>query len=153
MARSRTLAYEGGGGLLTSLQNQWIRWRPPVLEVLVPSETELHLAGRGIALVPSVFVGQRPSLHEHLNDAKAAPWLVLPVAEAGIDHVRLWAGPRSGGRGSEGTALAALLGRTRAAASQHASVLRGAGLIVTRRQGGAVLHLLTPLGTGLLEAG
>jgi DNA-binding transcriptional ArsR family regulator len=192
MARSRTLAYEGGDRLLASLQNQWIRWRPPVLEVLVPGQTEMHLAGRGIALVPSVFVGQHPSLHEHLNDVQAAPWLVLPVADAGIGDARLWGGPRSGGtrpggtrpggtrpRGTRprGTALAALVGRNRAAvlgsiadgctttelaeragisvaaASQHASVLRDAGLIVTRRQGGAVLHLLTPLGTELLEAG
>jgi DNA-binding transcriptional ArsR family regulator len=142
-----------------------------------PGRAELRLAGRGIALVPSVFAGQRPSLHEHLNDAKAAPWLVLPVADAGIDHARLWGGPRSGGTRSGGTALAALVGRNRAAvlgsiadgctttelaeragisvaaASQHASVLRDAGLIVTRRQGGAVLHLLTPLGAELLEAG
>jgi len=192
LARRRTLAYEGGDRLLASLQNQWIRWRPPVLEVLVPGQTEMHLAGRGIALVPSVFVGQHPSLHEHLNDVQAAPWLVLPVADAGIGDARLWGGPRSGGtrpggtrpggtrpRGTRprGTALAALVGRNRAAvlvsiadgctttelaeragisvaaASQHASVLRDAGLIVTRRQGGAVLHLLTPLGTELLEAG
>jgi DNA-binding transcriptional ArsR family regulator len=182
MTRSRTLAYEGGDRLLASLQNQWIRWRPPVLEVLVPGQTELHLAGRGIALVPSMFVGQRPSLHEHLSDAQAAPWLVLPVADPGIDHARLWGGLRSGGTRAGGTraggsALAALVGRNRAAvlgsiadgctttelaeragisaaaASQHASVLRDAGLIVTRRQGGAVLHLLTPLGTELLEAG
>jgi len=172
MARSRTLAYEGGDRLLTSLQNQWIRWRPPVLEVLVPGRIELYLAGRGIALVPSVFVGQGPHLHQHLNDGKAAPWLVLPVTDDGTGHARLWGGPRPGG-----TALAALVGRNRAAvlasiadgcttteladrtgisvaaASQHASVLRDAGLIVTRRQGGAVLHVLTPLGTELLKAG
>jgi DNA-binding transcriptional ArsR family regulator len=177
MARSRTLAYEGGDRLLASLQNQWIRWRPPVLEVLVPGQTELQLAGRGIALIPSVFVGQRPSLHEHLSDTQAAPWLVLPAADEGIGHARLWSGPRPGGPRSGGTALAALVGRNRAtvlgsiadgctttelaeragisvaSASQHASVLRDAGLIVTRRQGGAVLHLLTPLGTELLEAG
>jgi len=78
---------------------------------------------------------------------------------------------------SRGSALAALVGRNRAAvlqsiadgctttelarrvgislaaASQHASVLRGAGLIATRRQGGAVLHVLTPLGAELLQAG
>jgi DNA-binding transcriptional ArsR family regulator len=175
MARSRTLAFEGSDRLLASLQNQWIRWRPPVLEVLVPGRIELYLEGRGIALVPSVFVGRAPRLHEHINDSKAAPWLVLPVADQGIGHARLWGGPRPGGTAPP--ALAALVGRNRAAvlasiadgcttteladrvgisvaaASQHASVLRDAGLIVTRRQGSAVLHLLTPLGTDLLEAG
>jgi hypothetical protein len=35
-------------------------------------------------------------------------------------------------------------------ASQHAAVLRDAGLIVTRRQGGCVLHFLTPVGVALL---
>ena len=49
--------------------------------------------------------------------------------------------------------LASRVGISLAAASQHASVLRGAGLIVTRRQGGAVLHVLTPLGAELLQAG
>ena len=49
--------------------------------------------------------------------------------------------------------LASRAGISLAAASQHASVLRGAGLIVTRRQGGAVLHVLTPLGAELLQAG
>jgi hypothetical protein len=32
-------------------------------------------------------------------------------------------------------------------------VLRRAGLIATRRQGSAVLHVLTPLGAELLQAG
>ena len=37
-----------------------------------------------------------------------------------------------------------------AAASQHATVLRKAGLIITHRQGSSVLHVLTPLGADLL---
>ncbi len=75
-----------------------------------------------------------------------------------------------------GRALAALLGRTRAAvleaivdgctttelarrvkvsvpsASQHAQVLRDAGLLVTRRTGKSVHHSLTALGAALLNA-
>jgi DNA-binding transcriptional ArsR family regulator len=39
-----------------------------------------------------------------------------------------------------------------ACASQHASVLRGAGLITTRRLDNRVLHTLTPLGHALLDA-
>jgi DNA-binding transcriptional ArsR family regulator len=98
------------------------------------------------------------------------PRLILPAEDA--RSARLWAPSRS-----RGSALAALVGRNRAAvlqsvadgctttelarrvgislaaASQHASVLRGAGLIVTRRQGSAVLHVLTPLGAELLQAG
>jgi DNA-binding transcriptional ArsR family regulator len=89
-----------------------------------------------------------------------------------MDRRRLWDHRRP-----RGAALAALVGRNRAAvlratahgcttteladrvgislasASQHASVLRDAGLITTRRQGSAVLHVLTPLGAELLQAG
>jgi DNA-binding transcriptional ArsR family regulator len=168
--RRRTLVREGPGALLASLQGPRIRWRPPVLEILMPGNGEMELGGRGIALVPSVFVGKEPSLHENPNDMDEMPRLVLPASGAG--GARLWAAPRS-----RGSALAALVGRNRAAvlqsiadgcsttelagrvgislaaASQHAAVLRGAGLIATRRQGGAVLHVLTPLGAELLQAG
>jgi DNA-binding transcriptional ArsR family regulator len=173
-ARRRTLAAEGPGALLASLQGPLIRWRPPVLEILRPGQVEMELGGRGIALVPSVFVGRAPSLHENPNDDDEMPRLILPAEGAG--RARLWAVSR-GLAGSRGSALAALVGRNRAAvlqsiadgctttelarrvgislaaASQHASVLRRAGLIATRRQGSAVLHVLTPLGAELLQAG
>ena len=173
-ARRRTLAREGPGALLASLQGPLIRWRPPVLEILRPGQVEMELGGRGIALVPSVFVGRAPSLHENPNDDDEMPRLILPAEGAG--RARLWAVSR-GLAGSRGSALAALVGRNRAAvlqsiadgctttelarrvgislaaASQHASVLRRAGLIATRRQGSAVLHVLTPLGAELLQAG
>jgi DNA-binding transcriptional ArsR family regulator len=164
-ARRRTLAREGAERLLASLQNHRIRWRPPVLEIAKPTNLDMYLDGHGIVLVPSVFVGKDPSLHENPNDAADPPRLVMPVADAGW----LWQAPRE-----RGAALAALVGRNRAAvlasiadgctttelasragislaaASQHAAVLRGAGLIASRRQGGAVLHVLTPLGAELL---
>jgi predicted transcriptional regulator len=172
VARLRTLAASGPNGLLASLQSQWICWRPPVLEVLVASDYDVSLNGRGIALVPSVFVGQVPMLHTNPNDPMEVPWLVLPPTDsrAGLRH--LWAYPRP-----RGAALAALVGRNRAAvlrtiaegcstteladrvgislaaASQHASVLRDAGLITTHRRGSAVLHMLTPLGAELLHVG
>jgi len=172
VARLRMLAAGGPNGLLASLQSQWICWRPPVLEVLMAPDYDVPLNGRGIALVPSVFVGQVPMLHTNPNDPTAVPWLMLPPTDnrAGLRH--LWGNPRP-----RGAALAALVGRNRAAvlrtiadgcsttelagrvgislaaASQHASVLRDAGLIVTHRQGSAVLHVLTPLGAELLHAG
>jgi DNA-binding transcriptional ArsR family regulator len=163
------LADGGPGALLASLQGPRIRWRPPVLEIGMPGTVEMELGGRGIALVPSVFVGREPSLHENPNREDEMPRLILPAEDA--RSARLWVPSRS-----RGSALAALVGRNRAAvlqsvadgctttelarrvgislaaASQHASVLRGAGLIITRRQGSAVLHVLTPLGADLLQA-
>jgi DNA-binding transcriptional ArsR family regulator len=58
---------------------------------------------------------------------------------------------RSIADGCTTTELAARVGVSVAAASQHATVLREAGLITTRRQGSAVLHSLTPLGVELLH--
>jgi Helix-turn-helix domain len=170
-ARRRTLAREGAGRLLASLQGPHIRWRPPVLEVLTGGRGDMYLEGRGLVLVPAVFVGIRPTLHENPNDMAEPPRLFLPMANGGNGHSRLWDGSRPG------SGLAALVGRNRAAvlgsiadgcttsqlaervgisvaaASQHASVLRGAGLIASHRQGSAVLHVLTPLGAELLQAG
>ena len=138
----------------------------------MPVDFDMPLDGRGIALMPSVFVGQAPSLHQNPNDPAAVPWLVLPPGGDRMEQRHLWNHPRP-----PGVALAALVGRNRAAvlrtiadgcttteladrvgislaaASQHASVLRDAGLITTHRQGSAVLHVLTPLGAELLRAG
>jgi DNA-binding transcriptional ArsR family regulator len=94
VAGLRALAAGGPDRLLASLQSQWVRWRPPVLEVL-----------------------------------------------------------RTLADGCSTTELADRVGISLAAASQHASVLRDAGLITTHRQGSAVLHVLTPLGVELLRAG
>lgn len=47
--------------------------------------------------------------------------------------------------------LACRSNTTLSSASQHATVLRNAGLVTTQRYGGAVLHSLTPLGLALLN--
>jgi len=172
VARLRTLSAGGPERLLASLQSQWVRWRPPVLEVLIPGDHDMPLTGAGIKLLPSVFAGEVPNVHWNPSDTAAAPWLVLPPTNVRMSLRRLWDNPRP-----RGAALAALVGRNRAAvlrtiadgcsttelaervgislaaASQHASVLRDAGLITTQRQGSAVLHALTPLGAELLHAG
>src|SRR5439155_26976869 len=72
-ARRRTLAAEGPGALLASLQGPLIRWRPPVLEILRPGRVEMEPGGRGLALAPSVFVGRAAWLHENPNDEVQVP--------------------------------------------------------------------------------
>jgi DNA-binding transcriptional ArsR family regulator len=173
--RKRILAQRGGAGLLESLQSQWIRWRPPVLSVDTPTLRGLHpepvlLHGRGIVLVPSLFTGDYPSMHLSLAEPDPTPMLVFAamsitgVATAkppgGGDHVQAALAPLIGrtratalcaiGDGCTTTELAAAIGTSLAAASQHAAVLREAGLIITSRHGRAVLHTLTPLGAELL---
>jgi len=52
--------------------------------------------------------------------------------------------------GCSTTELACRCGVSIASASQHASVLRDAGLLLTQRRGGSVLHSLTSLGAAVL---
>jgi DNA-binding transcriptional ArsR family regulator len=161
--RARALL-DGGVEALLDAMRPALRWRPPVLEADYPVEQELSLEGRGLLLVPSVFCQRNPIT---LLDPSLPPTLVYPVGDGGGTD------PRECADG-----LAALIGRTRgevlcrlaeagagtgelarlldisaASASQHASVLRRSGLVVSRRDGSAVVHHITPLGTALLRGG
>ena len=174
----RVRALQAGGvggaqGLLDSFRPA-MRWRPPVLEIPAhPVDRELHLRGRGILLVPSQFCWSRPV---PLADPELPPTILYP-----LDRDPRWMSPERYGSGehgageSPGDPLARLLGTTRAtvlravaavpnttelarrarisapAASQHAAVLREAGLITSRRHANSVLHQLTSLGSALLR--
>ncbi|MFI2288663.1 ArsR/SmtB family transcription factor [Streptomyces niveus] len=167
VARGRALLDGGADALLATLPPM-IRWRAPVLEADYPVDRELALDGRGLLLQPSFFCRATPVVH---RDPALPPVLVYPVTYA---HAPVAVG--HGGRGA-GPSLGRLVGRTRSAvlgaiahgtttselarragvslasASQHACVLREAGLVVTLRHGNAVLHTLTPLGAALLHGG
>ena len=95
-ARRRMLAREGAGRLLASLQGPRIRWRAPALEIGMPNHVDMDLAGRGLALVPSMFVGSNPSLHENPNDDDETPRLILPAAD--MNRSSVWERRRSPGR-------------------------------------------------------
>ena len=173
-ARSRAMAGQGLEGMIGSLHPD-LRWRPPVLEVHGFKVTrEIHLDGRGLRIIPSYFCWEEPTL---LRDPELPPVLVYPVDQRPplFDSTEPYGAPGSlQPHGTPSQPLAALLGRTRAAvleavsdgctttelaqrvgvsaatASQHASILRAAGLINTRRIGAAVLHTLRPLGADVL---
>lgn len=159
--RARTMLDSGAEGLLTGL-HPGIQWSGGVLEVSnYPTERELLLDGRGLLLVPSFFCCGAAIT---LVDPTLPPVLVYPVDRLG----GLASRPSGGG------ALAALVGRTRAqvldvvgdgaltsevarrlgispaAASQHTTVLRNAGLLLSQRDRNMVRHTLTPLGRALL---
>ncbi|MEV0599681.1 winged helix-turn-helix domain-containing protein [Streptomyces sp. NPDC050315] len=162
--RGRALLDGGADRLLGSLPPM-MRWRPPVLEADYPVDRDLYLDGRGLLLVPSFFCRRTPVT---LLDPELTPVLVYPV-----EHQA----PRPTAPAAPGRSLGKLVGRTRSAilrgigggcttselarraevslasASQHATVLREAGLLVTLRQGNAVLHTLTPLGAALIRGG
>ncbi|MCX5118684.1 winged helix-turn-helix domain-containing protein [Micromonospora sp. NBC_00362] len=167
--RARALLDGGVEGLLSSLRPT-MRWESGVLEVhSYPHSRELHLDGRGLLLVPSFFCAATPVA---LLDPALPPVLVYPVDRLGA----LVSADASAASGAARESLAALLGRTRAAvlqasdegcttgevarqlnispaaASQHATVLRNAGLLVSHRERNSVLHTLTPLGRAMLDA-
>ncbi|MFD9908374.1 winged helix-turn-helix domain-containing protein [Streptomyces sp. NPDC059063] len=167
--------------VLASLNPRRVRWNPPLLEVAMVSghDEDLHLEGRGLLLVPTVFGVAGPAIDP---EAEPQPVMSFPV---GSDHHAqntpplfiAPSPPSPSGPSATNTALAALLGRTRAtilatiaehpgrstkelaaltgvtppSASEHATTLRAAGLISTVRHHNAVLHSLTALGIALLN--
>jgi DNA-binding transcriptional ArsR family regulator len=157
----RTLLAERGVGAVLAGVHPGSRWTGSTLEVDVPEDTEHAPGGRGLTLLPSAFWTGRPMIGTHPDGSM----LLLYPALTPLPLVD----PEPAG------ALAALLGRTRAAvlealaeqrttselaaevgisaasASAHAKTLRGAGLVTTRRTGKAVGHVATPLGMRLLR--
>ncbi|SCF77748.1 MULTISPECIES: winged helix-turn-helix domain-containing protein [unclassified Streptomyces] len=161
--RGRALLDGGADELLGTLPPM-LRWRSPVLEADYPVDRELRLDGRGLLLQPSFFCRGTPVVH---RDPTLPPVLVYPVTHSDAPTVTERPGPSLGRlvghtrsavlraieHGSTTSELARRTGVSLASASQHACVLREAGLVVTLRHGNAVLHTLTPLGAALLRGG
>ncbi|MFJ8748650.1 ArsR/SmtB family transcription factor [Streptomyces sp. NPDC102441] len=160
--RGRALLDGGADELLATLPPM-IRWRAPVLEADYPVDRELRLDGRGLLLQPSYFCRGTPVVY---RDPDLPPVLVYPVTHPGapasaepgpwlgrlVGHTRSVV-LRSIGNGCTTSELARRTGVSLASASQHACVLREAGLVRTLRHGSSVLHTLTPLGAALLRGG
>jgi DNA-binding transcriptional ArsR family regulator len=138
-----------------------MRWCPPVLEMPYRVDRDLHLAGRGLLLVPSFFCRNTPVA---LADPDLPPTLLYPadprshwqaagkrslVALLGATRAMVFAAIDGGATTSE---LARRIGTSPGSVSRHTQVLREAGLIETVRCGNAVVHTLTQLGTSLLLA-
>jgi Helix-turn-helix domain len=145
-------------------------WQPPVLRVPYSGRKDLILAGRELILLPSFFSSQSPIIRQ---DPALPPVLVFSIHDAGRGNALCPGGPLA--RPATGDKLAALLGRTRAAvletvstacttselarrvgislasASQHATILREAGLLATTRHRNAVMHTTTALGNALMN--
>lgn len=168
-ARARVMVTGGVERLLATLHSRF-RWKAPVLEL--PSETpeEIHLGGRGLVLVPSMFLSPRTGVVlDEVNRADRIA-LIYPAPPSGDVAASLL-----GSVSTDRQALASLLGRNRAAVlealidslgtgelaqtlgvsaaavSQHTAVLRAAGLITTVRHRNTVAHCVTALGLALLD--
>jgi DNA-binding transcriptional ArsR family regulator len=177
-ARTQAMATSGIEALFRSL-HPTIRWRSPALELLSHPgpPVDVHLRGRGIELVPIVFLSSIEGPFWNVDDPSAPAVLFYPAVLRRSDGAKIFAAGAelTAGEGScDDGPLAELMGRTRAAAltaiaggcttsalarrvgisnagaSQHTSVLRRSGLITTVRDGSSVVHELTPLGRSLL---
>ncbi|MFG3017271.1 ArsR family transcriptional regulator [Streptomyces sp. NPDC048254] len=159
--RGRDALAAGVDGLLAGLSPA-IRWHPPVLHVDYVEDRDLRLAGRGLRLVPSYFCWQSPV---SMADDTLQPLLVYPVhglrapaperppdvsLAALLGRTRA-AALRSLALGATTSELAGVLGVSVPAASRHTTVLRDAGLVFSHRHHNTVLHTLTPLGAALLR--
>ncbi|MEV4947004.1 helix-turn-helix domain-containing protein [Streptomyces sp. NPDC053755] len=170
-AWAREWAEGGVERLLAEVGGPLARWRAPVLEVRHVHDEDVRLGGRGLLITPTMFFSRQVELLRSPLDPDRPPVLAVPTAgDASVGTVRWDAGEdgdeslgellgrtraaalRATAEGCSTTELARRLGISLAAASRHTAVLRRANLITTSRQGKAVLHVVTALGTALLRS-
>ncbi|WP_052868546.1 winged helix-turn-helix domain-containing protein [Streptomyces niger] len=158
----------GGMEQVLNSRHPDVRWEAPVLRIDNPQPARrIPLAGRGMTLVPSLFA-PHPILIDDRMGWHGLPILVYNVTPDAESAATLWQGHEGG------SALHALLGRTRAdvlaalretrstgqvadrldisspSASKHLTVLRRAGFVITERRQNLTVHRLTPLGEAIL---
>jgi DNA-binding transcriptional ArsR family regulator len=164
--RRRLDAFARGGveGLLTSLRPM-MSWSPDELSVPSHRDQELHLGGRGLLLIPSYFCVSGPLT---MFKASLPPVLVYPVergpedlphpadtpaaaldALMGLTRAAVLEALHTGEMTT--TELARTVGISAASASEHAKILRNAGLLISRRDRNRMLHHLSGLGLAFLE--
>lgn len=156
--------HTGGNQRLLATLHPKIRWLAPILEIHGRHVAgDLYLNGRGLRIIPSYFAWRAPTV---LEDKALPPVLVYPIDR----QLALTGGTIQ----PDNSALVALLGATRAevliaadgctttdlgarvgisaaSASYHATILRNAGLLATKRIGSSVQHTRSELGQALLD--
>jgi len=160
--RARVLAGDGLDGLLSNIYPT-ISWRRPILTIACafspPPDEDVHLNGRGLRLRPITalqhpMVGDRPGEPFEISypARPAEPSPTVPRALGALLGRTRAQILRVIDAGATTTQLASRVGVSKPSASEHATVLRESGLIVSDRVGSAVVHRLTPLGAALLRS-
>ena len=158
--RTRQIAAAGLGEALRSLHSGSF-WSGTTLHIPTAASLDEYPAGHGVTLLPSPMWTGRPLIGDHPDGSllivyRAAVPLPLVTVQQGKESLAHLIGhTRAGALQSlaiphSTTELAHALGVSIATASEHAKVLRNAGLVTTTHDGKAVLHELTPLGHALL---
>jgi DNA-binding transcriptional ArsR family regulator len=174
--RMRQLLSGGVESLLSQANPRWMRWNPPVLEIRMANgvDHDLVLRGQGVLLVPSAFCNRTL-----VDDSGVGPPTVSyppGLTDQPLERLAVFSPEQP--TPSSATAVSVLLGNTRSAvldtnaehpgcstkelarlagvapasASEHATVLREAGLVQTVRHRNLAIHSVTALGTALLNA-
>jgi hypothetical protein len=141
-----------------------VSWRDGSLVIDRPYEADVHLEGRGLLLVPSLFTWPRAGA---MIDPPWQPTLIYPPRGVGLlwaperrDHgaLRALLGDRRARilealeREATTTTLARRMQVSPASVSEHLTVLHDAGLVRRRRDGRAVFYARTATGDALLTA-
>ncbi|MFI5635024.1 winged helix-turn-helix domain-containing protein [Streptomyces sp. NPDC051664] len=169
--RLQQLLTGGVEQLLARANPEWMRWNSPVLEIkmLNGADQDFYLDGQGFLLIPSMFCPRAIVTHGRpvsvsYPACQDQPLRGLTALASMPGHVTSPSVSTLLGRtrtlvlttiakhqGCSTKELAALAGIAPASASEHATILREAGLIHSLRQRNAVLHSLTSLGVALLN--
>ncbi|MET8539831.1 metalloregulator ArsR/SmtB family transcription factor [Kitasatospora sp. NPDC004799] len=162
--RIRAMLSGGAEGLLSSFGQDVLRWRDGTLSASCPVDREVHTGGRPLTLVPSFFSAHPAAVVDDdlpltLTYPVARPltWLSPPPAGDSCAGLAQLIGPtrarilRLLDDGLSTSRLAAALDLSPATTSWHTAILREAGLISTCREGRAVSHRRSRLGTALLN--
>jgi biotin operon repressor len=175
-ARHCATAAEYGIDRLLATLDPRIRWAARTLSYQVipvggDADINVDLAGRGIVLVPSVFIGRPAGLwiqgadhdvplvlsYPVPLDIRATPWRDPTTLDGGHRLAALLGATRAALLTTldtdqlSTTQLAARLGISAASASEHATILRSNGLTLRTRDGNRVIHSLTDLGRDLIH--
>lgn len=172
--RMRILAGGGFEQMFSTLHPK-LQWHLPTLEISGDQSSDIKLDGRGLIIVPSIFQQSPADVLLKAGTDAGPPVLIYSAPPDASASLRIWRAQQGEDIGRDGADLEPLLGRTRAtvlrtltescttselaqrvhisaaAASQHATILREAGLITSRRIRNRVLHGLTPLGMALAQ--
>lgn len=162
--RARRLAVDGAARLFADLSPD-VTWEAGRLRIERPGQDQsVSLGSRGLVLVPSVLIEPHVRIKRHTTTQIALRYPARGVAElwtAGLAEprasaVQLLGRPRArlleAMRAPATTGgLARWLGVTPSAVSQHLRVLRASGLVTTERAGRDAVHLITDLGSALLD--
>lgn len=164
--RARVVAADGLAAMAGDLHPS-VRWSDGAVRVhLRRHSEEVDCRGSGLLLVPSVMSSWGCMV---LTEPPAHPTLFYPARGVTAGWARDAADLAASLGALVGPVRAQILLRAHAArttsevagdagiaastASHHLAVLRGAGLIVSTREGNRMLHLRTPLGEALVGAG